>query len=140
MGERTVASVSNERGQQLELFVDDLDVIFLRITLGQGFETFATSSCPTFQIDNRKPMHHFDPGPDCAVASKNVTFALGEIVDQGIRSLVVHRLLNGNAVTFRYTESNGQYRQAEFSLSRSKQAMRKLLGYPLKVEVDQPDQ
>ena len=64
----------------------------------------------------------------------------GEIVDRGIRSLVVHRLLNGNAVTFRYTESNGQYRQAEFSLSRSKQAMRKLLGYPLKVEVDQPDQ
>jgi hypothetical protein len=85
-------------------------------------------------------MHHFVPGPNCTVASKNVTFSLGEIVDRGIRSLVVHRLLNGNAVTFRYTVSNGQYRQARFSLSRSKQAMRKLLGYTLNVEVDQPDQ
>ncbi|MGR9092329.1 MAG: hypothetical protein ACU85U_17300 [Gammaproteobacteria bacterium] len=139
-GERAVASVSNEHGQHLDLFVDERNAIFLRITLGQGFEAFAAASCPTFQIDERKPMHHFVPGPNCTVASKNVTFSLGEIVDRGIRSLVVHRLLNGNAVTFRYTVSNGQYRQARFSLSRSKQAMRKLLGYTLNVEVDQPDQ
>ena len=138
-GEHTSASISNEQGQHLELFVDDGDAIFARITLGQGFEAFAASSCPTFQIDERKPMHHFNPGPECTVASKSVTFALGKIVDKGIRSLVVHRLLNGNAVTFRYTVGNGQYRQAKFSLSRSKQAMRKLLGYQLKVEVDQPD-
>lgn len=140
VGDREVASVNGEHGQRLELFVDARDTIFLRLTLGQGFETFAAASCPTFQIDERKPMHHFNPGPNCTVSSKNVTFSLGEIVDRGIRSLVVHRLLNGNAVTFRYTVSNGQYREAKFSLSRSKQAVRKLLGYGLKVEVDQPDQ
>ncbi len=140
VGARAVASINGEHGQRLEMFVDARDTIFLRFTLGQGFETFAATSCPTFQIDERKPMHHFNPGPQCTVSSKDVTFSLGEIVDRGIRSLVVHRLLNGNAVTFRYTVSNGQYREATFSLSRSKQAMRKLLGYGLKVEVDQPDQ
>lgn len=139
-GDRAVASIDGEHGQRLELFVDAQDAIYLRLTLGQGFETFAAASCPTFQIDERQPMHHFDPGPDCTIASKSATFSLGEIVDRGIRSLVVHRLLNGNAVTFRYTVSNGQYREAKFSLSRSKQAMRKLLGYALKVEVDQTDQ
>lgn len=139
-GERTVAAITNEHGQRLEVFVDERNVIALRITLGQGFEAFAAATCPTFQIDDRIPMHHFVPGPECVVAGKTATFPLGEIVDQGIRSLIVHRLLNGNAVTFRYTVSNGQYRQAKFSLSRSKQAVRKLLGYPLKVEVDQPDQ
>lgn len=139
-GDRAVASINGEHGRRLELFVDARDTIFLRFTLGQGFETFAATSCPTFQIDERKPMHHFSPGPNCTVSSKDVTFSLGEIVDRGIRSLVVHRLLNGNAVTFRYSVSSGQYREAKFSLSRSKQATRKLLGYGLKVEVDKPDQ
>ena len=139
-GDRDVASIDNEHGQTLELFVDERNTIRLRLTLGQGFETFAAASCPTFQIDDRKPMHHFNPGPDCVVASKQVTFSLGEIVDRGIRSLVVHRLLNGNAANFRYTVSSGQYRQATFSLSRSKQAVRRLLGYGLKVEIDQAEQ
>ncbi len=139
-GERAVAAVNGEHGQRLELFVDATDTIFLRLTLGPGFETFAATSCPTFQIDERTPMHHFDPGPDCTMADKDVTFSLGEIVDRGIHSLIVHRLLNGNAVTFRYTVSNGQYREAKFSLSRSKQATRKLLGYSLNVEADQPEQ
>lgn len=139
-GEHAVASINGEHGQRLELFVDERDTLLLRLALGQGFETFAASSCPTFQIDERKPVHHFNPGPQCAVASKTVTFSLGGIVNRSMRSLVVHRLLNGNAVTFRYTIANGQYREAKFSLSRSKQAARKLLGYALKVEVDQPDQ
>lgn len=133
-----MAGIDNEHGQRIDLFVDDRNVVLLRINLSEGFETFAASSCPTFQIDRRKPMHHFELGRRCTVTGKQATIALGAMIDRSIRSLVMHRLMNGNNVTFRYTIGNGQYRQAQFSLSGSKQAMRQLLGYNPNIEVDEP--
>ena len=135
-GDGTVAFVDNERGQRAEIFLDDHNTIFLRMTLGDGFETFAATNCPTFQIDDRRPMHHFDVGDRCEVATKRVTFNLGQIADQRIESLILHRLMNGNNVTFRYTVGNGQYGQARFSLTGSKQAFRRAIGFNLRIDVD----
>jgi len=131
-----VAYIGDEQGQQIALLVDDRNLIFLRMQLSQGFEAFGASNCPTFQIDARKPMHHFEVGDLCSISPKEAIFSLGHIVDRRIKSLILHRIMNGNAITFRYTISNGQYREARFSLSGSKQSMRRMLGYNLQVDVD----
>jgi hypothetical protein len=135
-GLKPVAVATNKTGQRAEIFLGDQLTIYLRLELGAGFETFAETNCPTFQIDDRKPMHHFEIGGRCAIAAKKATFMLGRIENSEIKSLILHRFMNGNKVTFRYTVNNGQYRQAAFSLRASKQALKNALGFDLRIRVD----
>lgn len=127
---------TNDTGQRVEIAVDGNDTVVLRLLLGDGFETFVKSNCPTFQIDAREPMHHFDIGPACVVGDKSAAFMLGQITDRKMKSLILHRLMNGNTVSFRYIVNGGQYRETRFSLRNSKQAFRPALGYAPKVDVD----
>ena len=136
LGLNPVAYATATTGQRAEIFVGKSSTIFLRLVLGAGFETFTESNCPTFQIDDRKPMHHFEVGDSCAIVAKRVTYMLGQIVEQEITSLILHRFMNGNQVTFRYTVKNGQYRQASFSLDNSKQALMRALGSDIRILVD----
>ena len=136
LGLNPVAYAKSEAGQRVEVFIGDRSTVFLRLVLGAGFETFAESSCPTFQIDQRKPMHHFEVGYHCAVVAKRTTYLLGQINDSEITSLILHRFMNGNQATFRYTIKSGQYRQVSFSLGSSKQALRHALGSDTRVFVD----
>lgn len=131
-----VAYTANDAGQRAEIYLSDGRIVYLQFVLGDGFETFAKSNCPTFQIDNRKPMHHFDVGNRCAIVAKRVTFMLGQIADHEIESLILHRFLNGNQVTFRYTVSSGQYRQTIFSLHSSKTALMQALGFDTRIRVE----
>jgi len=135
-GLNPVAAAANKTGQRAEIFLGDQQIIYLRLELGAGFETFAESNCPTFQIDDRKPMHHFEVGTRCKIAAKRATFLLGQIDNVEVESLILHRIMNGNKVTFRYTVNNGQYRQAAFSLRGSKQALKSALGSDLRIRVD----
>lgn len=127
------AFVVNDAAQRLELDVDAHGTVRLRFRLNDGFETFSPSNCPTFQIDEREPMHHFNVGERCLLEPKHATFALGQIADRKMDSLILHRVLNGNAITFRYTVTGGQYRAARFTLSGSKRALRGTLGFNLQV-------
>jgi hypothetical protein len=131
-----IAYITNDAGLRAEIFLGDQNAVYLRLVLGEGFETFAATNCPTFQIDKRKPMHHFDIGPRCAMVDKKATFLLGRIADREIKSLILHRFMNGDRVTFRYTVKTGQYRQTSFSLSRSKQALKQALGFDTRIRVD----
>lgn len=125
----TVVAVSkNSTGQTAEVFLGTGQTVYLRLSLGAGFETFGITSCPTFQIDSRLPLHHFDVGKRCTINKKIATFELGKIAGDEIESLVLHRFMNGNNVAFRYTIVSGQYRRARFNLDRSKQALTRVIG------------
>ena len=63
-----------------------------------------------------------------------MTIVLGDIVDDLIISLPLHRLMNGNQVAFRFVTSTGEYREAVFSLSGSKQVLTRALGSSVRVE------
>ena len=128
LGLNPVAYAQSANGERVAIFLGDGSVVYLCLQLGAGFETFSASNCPTFQIDDRTPMHHFEVGYRCAVVAKRATYLLGPIVDQEITSLVLHRFMNGNQVSFRYTVKNGQYRQSIFPLGSSKQALTRALG------------
>ena len=131
-----VAYATSATGQRAEILMGDRNTVILRLRLSAGFETFAESNCPTFQIDDRKPMHHFEVGHHCAIVAKRTTYLLGQIIDSEITSVILHRFMNGNQVTFRYTVKSGQYRQASFSLNSSKQALTRALGSDTSVLVD----
>ncbi|MFT4564044.1 MAG: hypothetical protein ACI9BW_003806 [Gammaproteobacteria bacterium] len=135
-GSVVTAYSENSGRQRTEIFLDDRNSVYLRLQLGAGFETLARSSCPTFQIDNRVPLHHYEAGTQCTIEAKAATITLGRISDKAIHSLVLHRFMNGNNVTFRYTIENGQYRQAEFSLRNSKQALKRAIGADTQITVD----
>ena len=136
LGLNPVAYAESATGEQVEIFLGDRSTVYLRFVLGTGFETFSESNCPTFQIDDRKPMHHFEVGYRCAIVAKRATYLLGPIIDQEISSLILHRFMNGNQVSFRYTVKNGQYRQADFSLGSSKQALTHALGANTRILVE----
>ncbi|MFT4583003.1 MAG: hypothetical protein ACI915_002412 [Gammaproteobacteria bacterium] len=135
-GSVDTAYIENSARQRADIFLDEHDVVYLRLRLSAGFETLTRSSCPTFQIDKRLPLHHYAVGKQCSIDSKDATIVLGQISDKQINSLVLHRIMNGNKVTFRYTTENGQYRKAEFSLQNSKQALQGAVGADTEVTVD----
>jgi len=131
-----IAYTENIIGQRTEVSMGENNAVQLRLLLGAGFETFAASSCPTFQIDDRVPLHHFEIGIRCEIDEKIATFHLGQITDAEIDSLVLHRFMNGNIVMFRYTVNNGQYRRAQFSLRNSKKALKQTVGADTRLLVD----
>ena len=135
-GSMATAYIENSARQRTEIFLDERNFVYIRLRLSAGFETLATSSCPTFQIDNRLPLYHYALGDKCAIDNKTATITLGQISDKAINSLVLHRFMNGNLVSFRYTIENGQYREAEFSLRNSKQALKGAIGADTKISVD----
>jgi hypothetical protein len=136
IGASTVAYAENSTGQRIEVFVEENGTVVLRLQLGSGFETFSRANCPTFQIDTRKPMHHYEVGNGCYISAKLTRIELGAIADGEIESLVLHRFMNGSDVTFRFTVENGQYRQAQFSLSSSKQSLKRAIGPDTRIIVD----
>lgn len=115
-------------GGEIRVFRDDRARVFLEFKISPGFDGFSRSSCPTFQIDRRMPMHFFDIDRSCRVDVDRAIYALGQIRNKVLTSLVLHRLMNGGTVAFRYLTQNGTYRESSFALLQSKQALRNALG------------
>ena len=115
-------------GGEIRVFRDDHARVFLEFKISPGFDGFSRSSCPTFQIDGRKPMHFFDIDRSCRVDVSRAIYALGQIRNKVLTSLVLHRLMNGGTVAFRYLTQNGAYHESRFALLQSKQVLRNALG------------
>lgn len=112
---------------------DEDDEIKLNVSLAPGFIQYAPNSCPTLQIDSRTPVHHNEIGEDCAVETHTVSISLGDIIDNQIISLPLHRLMNGSQLAVRFVTSSGEYREAKFSLRNSKQAIKASIGDDVEV-------
>ena len=134
LGVGPIATLTNGSGDSVEIYRDNNDFVYVVLKLNEGFTSFGISSCATFQIDKRRPVHHYDVGASCTVKSKTMTIFLGDIVDDRVISLPLHRFINGNNVSFRYITSTGEYRQSVFSLSRSKQALSQAIGLNVTVQ------
>lgn len=127
------AVVESTGGSRLAVYSDPDNTVFLEFTTtARGGLT--RSSCPTFQVDRRTPQHFYRPGPLCTVTGPSVRYTLARISADNVQSLVLHRLLNGNQVAFRYLALDGTYHEDVFTLSRSKQALLAALGESLTVD------
>ena len=134
-----IAFEKNNRGDLSEIVRDGSGKVSLRITLAQGFIQFAADNCPTLQIDERLPVHHQTAGEHCRVDTQTVEINLGDINNDLIISLPLHRLMNGSQLAVRFVTSAGEYREAKFSLGNSKQAIQAALGSDVEVKPDEDE-
>ncbi len=126
------AVVDNDRGALLAVYREG-DRVYLDFS-SSAVGGLTRSSCPTFQVDQRTPLHFYALGADCEITGGNARYALTDIVAERTESLVLYRLINGNRITFRYQSLDGRYYESVFSLSQSKQALLGALGRSLSVE------
>ncbi len=128
-----IAFETNARGDRSEVTRNEDDEVNLSIILAPGFIQYAPNNCPTLQIDTRTPVHHKAIGEDCTLETHAVSINLGDIVDNRIISLPLHRLMNGSQLAVRFVTSSGEYREAKFSLRNSKQAITASIGDDVEV-------
>ena len=132
-----LAFVANEGGDELVVSRNADNEVRLSIRIKSGFRSLSRSSCPTFQIDRRIPMHFFEIGNGCNIGMVEATYNLGRVQSRRITSLILHRLMNGSNVAFRYTTQDGTYHEARFPLTRSKRALRNAIGRDTRVVADE---
>lgn len=122
----TRAVVTNENNESLEVFLEQKQIMLEFSTAPR--RTPARTSCPTLQIDSRTPLHFYRPGAGCTPGANSVTYNIAEMSGSEVSSLPLYRLANGSVAYLRYVAEDGSYYESSFSLSRSKQAMRRALG------------
>ncbi len=127
-GDHVLAVQVNDSGSEIKVFRNGRAEVFLEFKKSPGFSGLSRSSCPTFQIDRRIPMHYFNVDQSCHIDADRVVYDLGQIRDNALTSLVVHRLMNGGKVAFRYLTQDGTYHESRFELSRSKEILTSALG------------
>ena len=133
-----LAQVANGDGDRLQVFRDASDNVRLRFRLHPGFDQL--TGCPTFQVTGKPPVHQSSDGSPCTNGDTWADFGLGRINDGQLNSLTLHRIMNGEEITLRYTLKNHRYGEARFTLKGSKQAVMDAIGQRIGVITgkDQP--
>lgn len=127
------AEIVNDQGDRLAVFRGDGDAVLAEFVTAAPSPLGATS-CPTFQIDQRRPLHHFERGDRCSVEGHRARYTLARLDGRRLESAVLYQLMNGSSVAFRFVTGNGAYHETRFALTRSKNAMLRVLGRDLDVQ------
>ena len=129
-----VAQAASGDGARLQVFRDTTDEVRLRFLLRPGFDQL--TGCPTFQVSGKPPVHQSSDGSPCANGGTWADFSLGRIRNGQLNSLTLHRIMNGEEITFRYTLKDHRYGEARFSLTGSKQAVLDVIGQRVGITAD----
>jgi hypothetical protein len=129
-----LAQAINQDGARLQIFRDAADKVHLRFRLHPGFDQL--TGCPTFQVSGKPPVHQSSDGSPCAFGDNWADFSLGQIHNSQLNSLTLHRIMNGEEITLRYTLKNHRYGEARFSLDGSKQAVIEVIGQRVGISAD----
>ncbi len=127
-----VAVVDSPGGERLEVYRDAKQGLYGAFKLGNGLVTLAQAACPTFRVDQRRPVRLGAQG-ECNVSADQVEFFLGEVNGRQIASPILLQLMNGNTAFFRYQLNRVGYAETAFGLQRSKQALVEVIGTGVKV-------
>lgn len=124
----SVAIIFDSSGNSLRIYRDDDQTVRGIFTIRDGFDTFADSGCPTYQVDAKAPANvRFDDN-GCQLEAKRAHFTLGEVADGIVSSRALVRLLNGREVAFRYRLHGVGYRETRFTLEGLRFAVDQALG------------
>ena len=92
-------------------------------------KSFVANACPTYRVDKRPPrLVHLQGETTCRMEAQRAHFSFGQQSAGKVRSTELHRLLNGTSIVFSYQLEEAGYAQSSFSLSRSKYAVRGVIG------------
>lgn len=130
------ASVADDAGNQLALYRDRTGQIYLEFQPHDGFSRLARTTCPTFQVDRRMPLHHAPLGAGCRIEDNRAIYTLAVLEQRTLISRAVYDLMNGSRIAFRYVTEDGAYREHVFSLTRSADAIRGALRRDLRIRAE----
>jgi hypothetical protein len=133
---RNTATVRNENGAQVDLWLDEDARLRLVFSLPRGLVALAPDLCPTFQVDDRPSEDLSGPEHACSARGGEATLTLAQAREQQVRSATLLELMNGSSLTVRYRLEHAGYGAAEFTLKRSKQALYDVLGEGYEVGAD----
>lgn len=131
---KAFAQVRNEQGYRLQVYRDGDNAVRVRFVLRDGFDL--VGGCPTFQVDGKQPEHASADGSTCIAGTRWAEFVVGRIAGNRVASLVLHRLLNGETIRFRYPLKDHGYGETAFTLSRSKQAVTQAIGKDVRIAAE----
>ncbi len=132
-GEVPIARVSNDGGDRLSVFLDAESTLRAQFEVSDQLVTLDTATCPTYLVDDGTPQAVRFGADRCMVAGSTAIFALGAVNGDAIASGTLLELMNGTSLTLRYHLGGLGYREAEFSLRGSKQALNAALGERVRV-------
>lgn len=130
------ALVADDGGNALALYRDRPGRIYLEFQPHGGFSRLARTSCPTFQVDRRTPLHHAALGDGCRIEDNRAIYTLATVQERTLVSRPVYDLMNGSRVAFRYVTEDGTYREVVFTLSRSADAIRGAVRRDLRIRAE----
>ena len=107
-----VAVVTNDLGHSLKVYLDDAGVVRGMFTINGGFDALATTICPTYRVDERRPRVVGIGETSCQIEPKRAHFTFGQQQGSEVRSTELHRLMNGTAIVFSYQLETVGYRQS----------------------------
>lgn len=126
------ARVSNPDGAALEIYRDEAGAVIAEFVAPQASALVAP--CPSLAIDALRPPFTFDTARDCTLATHRARLVVAQLSGNRLVSPLLYHLMNGNQAILRYRTSDRSYHESRFALSRSKQAMRRVLGRNLDVQ------
>ena len=89
------AVIVNSAGDELALFSDADGTVHLRFTIATAIVSLSRSSCPTFQIDRRLPLHHFAIDQACHIEHKTALIDLGQTQNLATPTVAIEQMMNG---------------------------------------------
>lgn len=134
--ETKVAYTENSDGYSLEIYRDLNDAIRSRFGMNHSLNRIAGKSCPTYQVDKRGPENRSINDAACIPHRLWAEFVLGYIEGNVITSTLLHNMMNGNTITYRFILENGGYGETAFSLSGSKRTLTDVLGNKITIRTE----
>ena len=135
-GEVQIARVSNSGGDSLSVFLDAESTLRAQFEVSDRLAALDTATCPTYLVDAGEPQVARFGADRCLVAGSSAIFALGAVDGDVIDSEALLELMNGTLMTVRYHLGGLGYREAEFSLRGSKQALNNAIGGSIRIVTD----
>lgn len=130
---RDTAVVVNETGDSVTIYRAEGDVVRGIFKPGNELAQLEEGSCPTIRIDRLPPHALIHLGGPCELSNPEVHFTLGVIENGRLQSTVLWQLMNGSGFRIWYHVKDRGYREAEFSLKRSMNALVGAIGPEVEV-------
>lgn len=131
-----VAHTVNKDGYALEIYRDANGAIRSRLSMNNNLNRLNDKNCPTYQVDKRGLQNRSINDAPCLAHRQWSEFILGYIIDNEVTSTLLHNLMNGNTITYRFILDNDGYAETSFSLTGSKRRMMEALGQDLVVHTE----
>ena len=133
-----VAAVRAASGETLRVYKDRNRLLHMSLRLRDGFEQMDTRVCPSIQFDAGDADATSTSTTRCEVDVRGARFSLGRVESGRVRSALLHELMTRTRITLRVKLRSLGYREIQFTLHRSMQAMAAVLGQGVQVITEAP--